>query len=81
VVGIADTVWGEYNWVVYEKIKYDSIVELLNTYRGDNVWSDVVYDLPGFDAFATGEESEVIVFKDGTRIAWDEKDKLWKVEG
>ncbi len=23
----------------------------------------------------------IIVFKDGTRIAWDEKDKLWKVEG
>ena len=58
----------------------------LNAYTGDNIWDDVILRLDGYDHDATEEAdpdygSDVVVFEDGSVIAWCEMTKLWSARG
>ena len=54
----------------------------LNTYEGDNIWQDIIIDLPGYNEAYTAEldpsgASDRIAFDDGTVIAWSPQTGRW----
>lgn len=55
-----------------------AIVDRLNTYRGDNIWQDVIYPLAAFDADAdaTGD-SDGFTLADGTTITYIASEQRW----
>jgi hypothetical protein len=70
------------SWLVM--IDYAALAANLNTYKGNNVWEDVVRGLPGYDNDATDKAdpncmNDTIVFQGGTIIGYDEASKTWRV--
>jgi len=60
-----------------------NILAVLNNYRGDDVWQDVILDLPGYDADATEAidpyaDSDRFV-ADGVVYQYDAASRAWYV--
>lgn len=51
--------------------RYVEIYNLLNRYKGDNIWQDIIVKLDGYDEDATAaadpsDQLDIVVLKDGT---------------
>ncbi len=62
-----------------EQRRTQQIVDLLNAYKGDNIWQDVIWDLPEYDDEATSDEvdqgrNDGLVLTNGTVIAYRYQD-------
>lgn len=57
-------------------------LENCNSYEGDNIWEDIIYekywDDLNIEACQT-HDGNAIIFKDGSKIAYFESSKSWKL--
>ena len=59
-----------------------TITDTLNAYKGDNIWQDIILDLPGYDEAATDsldEGGNDRFIADGVEYRWiEQNDRTWE---
>jgi len=58
----------------------EEVISLLNTYSSDNIWQDIIYDLPSLDVGRSERfNSDRICFTNGWKdIVYVESSKSWE---
>jgi len=68
------------------RIRRDEVCEALNAYPDDNLWEDVIYQMPGYDEAATDRAYEElernrdwadVAVIGGVTYRWDERTREW----
>ncbi len=58
------------------------VLQELRVYQGENEWDEVIHqfdvDHAATEAADPSGMSDVAIFTDSSRIAWDEADKKWR---
>lgn len=62
-----------------------AVLAALNDYTGDNIWQDVIYDLPGFDEEGTDAAdpswSSTQFVAGGLTYRWEASEQEWEIVG